>query len=116
MSEHEMWKVGDTLATYIVGSGPWPRFLDVPWLSVVVAVHGKRDVTIRVHEREERGTRVGFARGGWKLATKQDHAKIALDNARSVCEAALHEAQAAARTEKSAARLDALAAAVRGWL
>jgi len=114
MSEHETWKVGDTLATNKTGAR-W-SYLAAPHLAKVVAVHGKRDVTIRTHGRDERGTRLGLARSGWRLITGKDREIIAREKARNACLGALEEATAKAREEKSVYRLDALAAAVRGWL
>lgn len=114
MSEYETWKVGDTLATYRTGT-VW-GFLDVPWIARVVAVHGKRDVTIRRGDHEERGTRVGLARVGWKLITDKDRKVIALEKARNACLDAIEEATTKVRGEENVARLDALAAAIRGWL
>jgi hypothetical protein len=114
MSERETWKVGDTLASNKTGAR-W-SYLVVPRTAKVVAVHGKRDVTIRLHGRDERGTRLGLAREGWRLITDQDREIIAHEKARNACLDALDEAITGAREEKSAARLDALAAAVRGWL
>ena len=58
MSERETWKVGDTLASNKTGAR-W-SYLVVPRTAKVVAVHGKRDVTIRLHGRDERGTRLGL--------------------------------------------------------
>jgi hypothetical protein len=114
MSEHETWKVGDTLATNKTGAR-W-SYLVVPQLAKVVAVHGKRDVTIRTYGRDERGTRLGLARAGWRLITDKDRDVITQEKARNACLAALEEATAKAREEKDVARLDALAAAVREWL
>jgi hypothetical protein len=113
MNEHETWKVGDTLASNKTAAR-W-GYLVVPRTAKVVAAHGKRDITIRLHGRDERGTRLGLAREGWRLITDRDREIIAHENALNECLDALEAATTKARGEKSVPRLVALAAFLREW-